>query len=121
MTAKQDSILIIDDEEVIRRLLNRKLSGEGYRCQEAGNAAQALGKLRKEPADLVLLDIKMPGKSGTELLPEIKAGFPDTAVVMATATIDTSIAVKAMKLGAYGYITKPFSHQDLLKAIGRFS
>ncbi|MFH0769276.1 MAG: HD domain-containing phosphohydrolase [Chloroflexota bacterium] len=119
MTAKQESILIVDDEKAIRRLLYQKLSGEGYQCQEAGNAEQALDALKKEPVGLVLLDIKMPGKSGSELLPEIKAGFPDTAVVMATATTDTNIAIRCMKQGAYDYINKPFNLDDVLLSVER--
>ncbi len=119
MTAKQDSILIVDDEKAIRRLLNRKLSGEGYQCQEAGDAEQALDKLRNKPAGLVVLDIKMPAKSGIELLSEIKAGFPDTAVVMATAASDINIAIQCMKQGAYDYITKPFNLDDVLLSVDR--
>ncbi len=85
MMAKQESILIVDDEASIRKLLYQKLSDEGYQCQEAGNDEQALAKLKSDLISLVVLDIKMPGKSGIELLPEIKAGYPDTAVVMATS------------------------------------
>ena len=92
MTEKQERILIVDDEEAIRRLLHQKLSSEGYQCLEAGNAEQALDKLRNNAIDLVILDIKMPGKSGVELLPEIKASYPDTTVVMATATTDINVA-----------------------------
>ncbi len=119
MMAKQESILIVDDEPAIRRLLIQKISGEGYQCQEAGSAEQALDKLRNKPVDMVLLDIKMPGKSGIELLPEIKAAFPDTAVVMATATADINIAIQCMKQGAYDYITKPFNLDDVLLSVER--
>ncbi len=119
MMAEQESILIVDDEVAIRRLLNRKLSAEGYQCQEAGDAEQALDKLRKKPVGLVVLDINMPGKSGTELLPEIKAGFPDTAVVMATAASDTNIAIQCMKQGAYDYIIKPFNLDDVILSVDR--
>ncbi|MCX6003911.1 MAG: response regulator, partial [Chloroflexi bacterium] len=110
-------ILIVDDEDVIRKALQRTLSGEGYRCHEASNAEQALEELKRNPVALVILDIKMPGRSGLELLPEIKASYPDTAVIMATATIDTSIAVKAMKLGAHDYITKPFSLDEVVLSV----
>ena len=107
MTEKQENILIVDDEELVRRLLHQKLSSEGYQCQEAGTPEQALDKLRSNAVELVLLDIKMPGKSGVELLPEIKANYPDTAVIMATATTDTSIAIQCMKQGAYDYLPHP--------------
>ncbi len=119
MMDKQDSILIVDDEKAVRKLLHQKLSGEGYQCQEAGNAEQALNRLRNTVTDLVVLDIRMPGKSGTELLPEIKASYPDTAVVMATATTDSSIAIQCMKQGAYDSITKAFNLDEVILSIGR--
>ncbi len=119
MTEKQEGILIVDDEEAIRRLLHQKLSSEGYQCQEAGNAEQALDKLRSNPVGLVILDIKMPGKSGIELLPEIKASYADTAVVMATATADINVAINCMKQGAYDYITKPFNLEEVILSVGR--
>ena len=117
MTEKQEGIPIVDDEEAIRRLLHQKLSSEGYQCQQAGNAEQALNKLRNNAIDLVILDIRMPGKSGIELLPEIKASYPDTAVVMATATTDTNIAIQCMKQGAYDYITKPFNLDEVILSV----
>ena len=73
MTTKRERILIVDDEEVIRRLLHQRLAREGYQCQEAGNAVQALDEFKSNSSELVLLDIKMPGTSGTALLPELKA------------------------------------------------
>ena len=112
-------ILIVDDEDAIRRLLHRKLSSEGFQCWEAGDAEQALGKLKNNTVDLVILDIKMPGKSGIELLPEIKASYPDTAVVMGTATTDINIAIHCMKHGAYDYITKPFNMDEVIISTGR--
>ena len=119
MTTKQERILIVDDEEMVRRLLHQKLSQEGYSCEEAGNADQALDKLRSNAVGLVILDIKMPGKSGVELLPEIKANYPDTAVIMATAITDTSTAIQCMKEGAYDYITKPFSLDEVILSVDR--
>ncbi|MFC2060239.1 HD domain-containing phosphohydrolase [Chloroflexota bacterium] len=119
MTEKQEIILIVDDEDAIRKLLGRKLSSDGYWCLEAGNAEQAMDKLRKNQVGLVLLDINMPGKSGIELLPEIKAIYPDIAIVMATAASDISVAIQCMKQGAYDYITKPFNLDDVHLSVGR--
>ncbi|MEE8414529.1 MAG: HD domain-containing phosphohydrolase [Dehalococcoidales bacterium] len=116
---REPRILIVDDEKTIRRLLHQKLSGEGYQCQEAGGAEQVLDKLKHHAVDLVILDIKMPGKSGAELLPEIKASYPDTAVIMATATIDTNVAIQCMKQGAYDYITKPFKLDEVAINVGK--
>ena len=119
MTEKQETILIVDDEGAIRSLLHQKLSGEGYQCQEAGSAEQAQDKLRSNAVELVILDIMMPGKSGTELLPEIKTDYPDTAVIMATAMTDTSTAIQCMKQGAYDYLTKPFNLDEVVLSVDR--
>ena len=119
MTEKQESILIVDDEAPIGKLLHSKLSSESYQCQEASNAEQALDKLRNNAIGLVILDIRMPGKSGTELLSNIKVSFPNTAVVMATATADIHVAIKCMRQGAYDYITKPFNLDDVVLSVNR--
>ncbi len=102
-------ILVVDDEEGIRRILTHKLSGMGYRCFEAPDADQAFEILNKENIGLVILDMKMPGRSGLEVLPEIRKRFPQTSVIMATAVNDVNTVVESMKLGAYDYLTKPFN------------
>lgn len=119
MNRKQGVILLVDDEEMIRRLLSQKLSAEGYRCEQAANAEQALEKLKGDSIELVILDIKMPGKSGVEFLPEIKAKYPDTAVIMATAISDASTAINCMKAGAYDYVTKPFNLDEVSFSVRR--
>ena len=119
MAERQESILVVDDEQTIRSFLKQVLIGEGYHCDEAGNVEEALEKLKRDAIDLVLLDIKMPGRSGLELLPEIRASFPDTAVVMATAMNDSSVAVQCMKQGAYDYVAKPFSLDDVVLSVER--
>lgn len=119
MVDQKKKILIVDDVASVRRLLCRKLSNEGYWCEEADSADQTLDRLRSSPAELVLLDIKMPGKSGTELLPEIKASYPDTAVIMATAVDETSVVIECMKRGADDYICKPFNLDDVALGVQR--
>jgi putative two-component system response regulator len=119
MTAKKGVILLVDDEEMIRQLLYQKLSPEGYRCEQAANAEQALEKLKDDSIELVILDIKMPGKSGIQLLPEIKAKYPDTAVIMATAVDDAGTAINCMKAGAYDYVTKPFNLEEVSFSVKR--
>jgi len=119
MLEQQETLLIVDDEPGIRNLLHQKLSREGYRCQEAETAEQALNKLAISPIALVILDIKMPGKSGIELLPEIKSACPDTAVIMATAIIDINVAVECLKQGADDYICKPFNLEEVSLAVQR--
>jgi putative two-component system response regulator len=116
---QQEPLLIVDDEAAIRKLLCQKLSREGYQCKEANNAEQASNILETSPIALVILDIKMPGKSGTELLPEIKSGYPDTAVIMATAVTDVNAAIQCLKQGADDYILKPFNLEVLSLAVQR--
>jgi putative two-component system response regulator len=116
---QQETLLVVDDEPAIRRLLCQKLSREGYLCQEASDAEQTLTMLSTNPVALVLLDIKMPGKSGVEVLPEIKSGYPDTVVIMATAIIDINVAIQCLKQGADDYICKPFNLDELSLAVQR--
>jgi len=111
---QKESILIVDDEAGIRRLLYHKLSRAGYTCEEAENAKRAMEKMAANPAELIILDIMMPGKSGIELLPEIKARYPDTAVIMATAITEASNAINCMKEGADDYLCKPFNLEEVV-------
>ena len=113
----KEKILIVDDEKTVRRSLNKCLTMNGFSCEEASNADEALATLQKKPADLVILDIMMPGTSGSELLPKLKKSFPDTAVVMATAVVEPDIIVNCMKNGAHDYITKPFDVDQLVNNI----
>ena len=72
MAVNRETILIVDDEDVVRKVLHAELSRHGHKCQEASNADHALERLSSGPVALVILDIRMPGKSGVELLPEIR-------------------------------------------------
>ena len=89
--ANKSTILVVDDEQLVRRAITGRLKRDGYQCREASNADEATAELRSSPADLVILDIKMPGKSGVELLPEIKEIYPDTAVIMSTAITENNV------------------------------
>jgi putative two-component system response regulator len=113
----KERILIVDDEQTVRKSLNKCLTRKGFSCDEAGDATEALKNMKKEPADLVILDIMMPGTSGSELLPQIKTSYPDTAVVMATAVVEPDTIIKCMKNGAQDYITKPFDITELVANI----
>lgn len=114
-----ETLLIVDDETGIRNLLRQKLSREGYQCKEAATAETALNVLAASPIDLVILDIRLPDKSGTELLPEIKSGYPDTAVVMATVVTKVNVATQCLKQGADDYICKPFDLDEVSLSIHR--
>jgi len=114
----EQRVLIVDDEELMRRAIRTKLSKEGFTCLEASCVSEALTQLKTSPVNLVILDIKMPGRPGTELLREIRSTYPETAVIMATAVADTQTIVKCMKDGAHDYIPKPFEFDELLLAVG---
>lgn len=107
------TILVVDDDQAVRSVVSRKMQAEGYNCVTAADGREALEKTATQTFDLVLLDIKMPGPTGMEVLPQIVSERSDTCVIMITAIVDTQTAVEAMKLGAYDYVTKPFNLDDL--------
>lgn len=100
------SVLVVDDEAVIRRSLRRRLRYEGWRVAEAASGPEALAALEKEPADLVILDIKMPGMDGMEVLQRLRAERPSVAVVMHTGHGDIETAVRAIQAGAAHFLEK---------------
>lgn len=99
-------ILIVDDEEAVRSLFQTYLS-ERYSCQTAASFDEAIIYLNQEPFSLVITDNIMPGRSGVELLREIRAQFPDIAVIMVSAVHRTQRVLDAVRLGAYDYLIKP--------------
>lgn len=114
MEESRVTILIVDDEESIRDIVSRKLRSDNYDCDVACDGEEALWKAFMRDFDLMLLDIRMPGLPGMEVLKKMVVDHPNTGVVMITAISDTQTAVEAMKLGAYDYLTKPFNLDDLL-------
>ena len=119
MLLDKPRILVVDDEENAREVLQRRLAQSGYQCTVASNTVDAGELLKREAFSLMLLDITMPGQSGIDYLPEVVAQHRDTAIVMLTAVGDTSIAVRAMREGAYDYITKPVAHSELIFKVER--
>lgn len=120
MANKKDArIMVVDDEATIREVLQRTLEGEGYACLTASDAEDAISHLKKGDIDLVLTDIMMPGKTGVELLGDIRADYPDTAVIMLTAVADAQTAINAMKQGASDYVTKPFNLVEVMMSVDR--
>ena len=103
----EERILIVDDEEVICSILERRLTREGYACITANNGREALRYYYKQPFSLIISDIKMPEMDGIELLKRVKATNPDMMVIMVTAFPEIDLAVEAMRLGAYDFIIKP--------------
>jgi len=108
MVCKKPSVLIVDDEQVVCDVLSDELTEHGYLCATALNGNDALSKLVTQDFDVVLLDIRLPGISGIEVLREIRSNHRRTAAIMITAVNDLKTAVEAMKLGASDYIVKPF-------------
>ena len=117
MTRDVARILAVDDEEYIRELLLAGLSEAGYECIDAPRADRATELLEQQEFDLALLDINMPGRSGMELLSDIKVRHPDVAVLMLTGDVEVTKAVSAMQQGAYDYVTKPVSMPELVTRI----
>lgn len=107
-------VLIVDDEAHIRRILARWLEAGGYACKAAAAAGPACEILQQGAFSLVLADIGLPGMSGMDLLSLVRRRFPHVAVVMATAVDDRRTAVRALELGAYGYIVKPFDKNEVM-------
>jgi DNA-binding NtrC family response regulator len=113
------TVLVVDDDVAMREMLVSLLEEHGTRAAAAGDAEEALERIRTEEFDAVLSDIRMPGKSGIELVGEIREARPDTPVILMTAfgTIDS--AVEAMRSGAFDYITKPFKRDEVLVVLER--
>ena len=107
------TVLVVDDEPLIRWSLVNRLKDEGYRTLEAGTAADALAQHR-DGADLVLLDFALPDANGLTVLKQIKEADPDTLVIMLTANTEVGTAVEAMKDGAFHYANKPFDLDEIV-------
>src|SRR4051794_851191 len=113
------SILIVDDERPIRRILSVLLQERHHRVAEVGSGEEALAALAEAAPDLVLLDLRLPGIDGLETLKRLRALKPRLDVVMMTAHGTISSAVEAMRRGAFDYLTKPFDNDELLILVDR--
>ncbi len=112
-------ILVVDDDESLRRVTQVQLEGEGYAVSTAVDGPAALAELKKSPRDLVISDMKMPGMSGVELLRRVRGLYPEIVFILTTAYGTVESAVEAMKLGAYDYITKPVNPDALRITVRR--
>ena len=105
--------LVVDDEPHLRRVLVRVMQADGFVCEEASSGAQAMASLALQPTTLVLTDLHMPEMDGIALLREVRARYPDTAVMMITAVADVGTAVQCLGAGAMDYLTKPFHIEEV--------
>ena len=108
-------LLVVDDEQSIRRLCMTVGEALGFVCMEAESGEAALALLEEQPAHVILTDMVMPSMSGLEFLEKVKKLLPRTEVAVMTGHGSVETAVQAMKLGAYDYISKPFSPLEELR------
>jgi DNA-binding NtrC family response regulator len=113
------TILVVDDEKIKRVTMKVQLANAGYDVQMAEDAENALQVLQLTPVDIVITDIRMPNISGLDLLKTIRERYPHVTVILMTAYSSIETAVMAIKGGAYDYITKPFSDEELLLKLAR--
>ena len=110
-------ILVVDDEAAVREVLTEYFATEGYAVEAAGSGVEALTAVRGGRADLVLLDVRMPGLDGVQVLRRIRELDEHVAVIMVTANEDVSLARETLKLGAFDYVAKPFDFDYLDRAV----
>jgi DNA-binding NtrC family response regulator len=118
MVMARATVLIVDDEVLVRWSLKERMLREGYAAMEAGTAASAL-ELMSEAVDLVLLDIKLPDGDGLEVLQQMKRIAPDTPVILMTAYSIVQNSAEAVRLGAYEYVSKPFNLDEVAVEVSK--
>ena len=112
-------ILVVDDEEVVVRSCLRILGASGHQVESVSSGGDALRRVEQVPFDLLILDIMMPKIDGLEVLQRVKESHPDIDVIMITGLSQIETAVRAMKLGAFDYLPKPFDPDQLTSVVGR--
>ena len=112
-------VLVVDDEPGVRQLLTRCLESSGYAVRQAGSAVEALDAMEAMPASLVLCDVNMPGRDGLWLAGSLHERWPDTPVIMSTASDDVVTIRRSRELGAADFITKPIVLEQLLETVRR--
>jgi DNA-binding response OmpR family regulator len=113
----QIRVLVVDDEPDFLKLIQRRLTKRNVHVDTVTNGEAALAFLRDNPADVIILDVRMPGLSGIDTLKEIRKRFRDTEVIMLTGHGSLQSGIEGISLGAYDYILKPFSIDNLLGRI----
>ncbi len=113
------TVLVVDDESMLRRLLEKVLKKEGYNVHLAPSAKDALDILRDNTVDIMISDIRMPEMDGFALLKAVKADYPDVGIIMMTGYADAYTVKDALLLGADDYITKPFKSAEICMIVER--
>jgi len=119
MGAIKAKILVIDDETIVHESCSRILTDEGYIIESAFTGQEGLKKIEEGSYDLVITDLKMPGISGMEALKKIKDNNPDIGIIMVTGYSTAETAVEAMKLGAFDYLPKPFTPDEIISVVSK--
>lgn len=118
MNKKPIKVLVVDDEPQMRRSIRASLMARGYDVDEFRSGEEVVSAVREQPADLILLDINMPGIGGIEACRQIRSFAPDTGIVMITVRETEDDTVEALEAGADDYLTKPFRVRELLARLG---
>jgi two-component system response regulator RegA len=113
------SILLVDDSVVLRDRLAQAFQERGFRVEVASNYDEALDVFRERPTDLAVVDLRMPGKTGLALVPQLKKIAPDTRVLILSGFGSISTAIDAVRLGATNFLPKPADADDILAAFAR--
>ena len=112
-------VLVIDDESSILNTLEILLRGEGFEVEVTQSGREALERLADIGADIVLTDVRMPGVTGLEILTAVREKDPETPVILMTAQASLHTAVQAVNQGAFYYLQKPFSNDDMIALLRR--
>ena len=116
MMEDRAKVLVVDDEEIVRQSYQRSLTGISFRVRTATGGSEALSLMEEEPSDVILVDIRMPGMDGMELLKLIKERWPESEVVVITGYPSIETAKEAVRLGAYNYLAKPLGPKEIIEA-----
>lgn len=116
---ERSSVLIVDDEEIVRRAHLRSLVESGCRAEAAEDGHKAIEFMEQQPFDVVLLDLRMPGPDGMDVLKTIKRRWPDCEVVVITGYPTIESAKEAVRLGAQNYLAKPVGPDDVIRAASK--
>ena len=117
MSRSMNTVLVVDDDPAVGKVLGALLHQDGLRACHAASGVEALKELDRQPVDVVITDLRMPGMDGMELLTRVHRQLPDLPVVMLTAHGTVDLAVEAMKAGASEFMLKPFDRQEILYVI----